>query len=198
MPGSAETTSCTRCQTALDLLDHTIDAECRESLRTVGVIRVTRSGIVSSARLMATDIELAGKVVDSKLQVLRQLRIGPGADFVRGQVQAVDLRVEAGADVRLRNDAFYRNVEVLGRLDATLYATGTVAVRPGGCLAGTVYASRLVVDEGAGLMARPVVGPESWAETEKKMRERFSGSASGPGDAEHVVVRSAPSAPSNP
>lgn len=187
---------CPKCRTKLGLADHTVDGECRESLRTLGTIRVTREGVVQSTRLMATDIDLAGKVVNSSLQALRRLVLRAGADFMTGEVHAVDLCVEADADMRVRGELLFREVDVRGTIDAALFASGTVTVRPGGCVKGALYASRLAVEDGGDVLARLTIGPDSWSPIEKKMKEKFSRTG-GSADSEHVVVkpRAAPPKP---
>ena len=74
-------THCPKCRTSLDLAGYTIDAECRETLKTLGKIKITPRGVVTSAQLLGTDVDLAGKVTNSSVEAFRELILFPGADF---------------------------------------------------------------------------------------------------------------------
>ena len=129
LTGRQHSTYCPKCRTTLDLAGYTIDAECRETLKTLGKIRVTPRGSVSSATLMATDMDLQGKVSACNVTVFRLLTVFPGASFVRHEIKTVDLRIEPGTGFSLRKESAFRNVDLAGTLSTNLYSTGVVTLR---------------------------------------------------------------------
>lgn len=162
-------TYCPKCRTTLDLAGYTIDSASSEPLKTLGSIRITRRGIVTSAHLLATDIDLAGRIKDSLAQAFNALIIHPGADFVRKEINSSDLRIEPGAQVRLKDAAAYRNVDIAGSLHTDLYATGLVTIRSTATFTGKIHAGRLEVEDGATVLADIDVSPDGLADAEKKL-----------------------------
>lgn len=164
-------TYCPKCRTTLDLAGYTIDAASNETLKTLGTIRITRRGSVSGAHLLATTIDLSGRIKDSLAQAFDALIVRPGADFVRKEVVSSDLHVDTGADVKLNDDAAYRNVEISGRLQARLFATGVVTIRAGAVFSGTIIAGHLVVEEGATVQADLEISAEALEKAKKRFAE---------------------------
>jgi hypothetical protein len=185
LTGRMGTTHCPKCRASLDLAGYTIDAECGETLKTLGKIKITPRGIVNSAQLLGTDVDLAGKVTNSSVEASRELILFPGAEFTRGNFKAVDLKLEAGGETIFRNPALYRNVDVIGTLTAPLYATGLVTIRASARFTGSICGGRLVVEDGATIDADANVSPEGLAEAEK-MKEQMANLQ--PGANERVVV----------
>jgi hypothetical protein len=178
-------THCPKCRASLDLAGYTIDAECRETLKTLGKIKITPRGIVTSAKLLGTDVDLAGKVSNSSVEAFRELILFPGADFTRGDFKALDLKLEAGGEATFRNPALYRNVDVMGTLAASLYSTGLVTIRASARFTGSICGGRLIVEDGATFDADANISPEGLAEAEK-MKEQMANAQ--PGANERVVV----------
>lgn len=185
LTGRMGNTHCPKCRASLDLAGYTIDAECRETLKTLGNIKITPRGIVTSAQLLGMDVELAGKVTNSSVEALRELIIFPGADFTRGNFKAVDLKIEAGGALTFRNPALYQNVDVIGTFIAPLYATGLITIRAGATFTGSICGGRLIVEDGATFVAETDISPEGLAEA-RKMKEQMA--AFQPGENERVVV----------
>ena len=138
-------------------------------------------------------MDLAGKVTQSLVEASRQLVVFPGAEFTRGNFKAPDLRIEPGGEVTFRHPALYRDVDVAGTFHATLYATGLVTIRAGATFTGSICGGRLVVENGAVLVADANISPEGLADAEK-MKEQMESSP--PGANERVVVT--PTAPPGP
>lgn len=147
-------TYCPKCRTILEWKDVLIQAEWTEPVKTAGTIRVGPQGVVKAGALIATDIILEGRVEEGTLEAFRWLEIGPGAAYEPDRMKAASLRVAAGTELKLKGKPVFRDVEVLGRLEARLETTGLVTVRAGGLLAGEVAGPRLAVEEGGGLRAR--------------------------------------------
>jgi len=197
LTGRQHSTYCPKCRTTLDLAGYTIDAECRETLKTLGKIRVTPRGSVSSATLMATDLDLQGRLSGCNVTVFRLLTVFPGAEFVRHEIKTVDLRIEPGADLALRKESSFRNVDLAGGLKTNLYATGLVTLRAGSTFSGEVHGAHLVVEDGAVLSCSFDIRPEAAAEAEK-VQKRLA-AAPAPADPERIAIPAppAPAAPSD-
>ncbi len=171
LTGRMTSTYCPKCKTALDLAGYTIDSDCSENLKTLGTICITSRATISSARMLATDIDLAGKVVTSTLQAFGRLILHAGADFMRKDVKSTDLRVEAGAELSLGGFAVYRNVDVAGVLKANLFATGLVSVHATGALIGDVCGGHLAVKDGGILQGHIRISPDGWEKATQKLEE---------------------------
>jgi cytoskeletal protein CcmA (bactofilin family) len=161
-------TYCPKCRTTLDLAGYTIDAASSETLKTLGTIRITRRGSISGAHLLATTIDLSGRIKDSLAQAFDALIIRPGADFVRKEVVSSDLSVDAGAEVKLNEESAYRHVEVSGQLQTKLFATGVVTIRAGATFTGAITAGHLVVEDGATVRADLEIGAEGLEKAKKR------------------------------
>ncbi len=194
LTGRMHSTYCPKCRTTLDLAGYTIDTDCRETLKTLGTIRITPRGVVSTAKLVAMDVELSGKIIRSSVEAFGLAVIHPGADFARQDLRSQDLKIEAGAEVTFRGWAVYRNVEVVGTLNANVYATGTVTVRSSGRLTGGVSAARLVVEDGATLSLDANIGPQGLDEARTKREEAKVNPPEVEFD-DHIVVPALPPPP---
>lgn len=151
--GRAHKLFCAKCKTELEQADVTLDTECRETVKTTGVIRLAAGGTLVAGALIACDVVLAGKVRGGTVKAYRRLEIEAGAEFDQDLLSSMDLRVGPGAIVTFRGKKMYRHVEVAGELDAHLAANGVITVRAGGHLKGRLFGGHLVVEEGGGLTA---------------------------------------------
>jgi len=158
--GRATTTHCPKCRVLLDFADHIIDTEWVDTIKTAGTIRLTPTGVLKNGDLIGADVILEGIIEGGRARALRTLELGAGAIFSEKAVSAPDLRIASGADFKFKQDAKYRNVEVLGTLRARLEATGVVTVKPGGLLEGEIQTEHLVVEDGGGLIAQLHIGPK--------------------------------------
>lgn len=171
LTGRMNSTHCPKCRTTLDLAGYVIDAPSSDTLKTLGTIRITERGVVTGAHLLATDIDLAGRIKDSLAQAFRYLIVRPGADFIRKEVVSPDLKIEAHAEVRFRDEAAYRNVELWGTLRTRLFASGTVIIHAGAVFEGALTTGHLVVEDGARVQAEMNVGPDGLKEAERRFKE---------------------------
>lgn len=156
-------TYCPKCRIILELTDYTIEGEWSESLKTAGMIRIAPQAVVKAGELLATDVVLEGRVEGGRVEAYRRLELGPGAVYDPSRLRAPDLRVAPGAEIRLKEQVSFRDVEILGSLDARLRASGRVTVHAGALLIGELESAHLVVEEGGGLRARVRVEPGSAA-----------------------------------
>jgi cytoskeletal protein CcmA (bactofilin family) len=159
--GRATTTHCPKCRALLDLSDHIIDTEWVDTIKTAGTIRLTPTGVLKNGDLIGADVILEGIIEGGRARALRTLELGAGAIFSEKAVSGPDLRIATGADFKFKQEAKYRNVEILGTLGARLEATGVITVKPGGLLEGEVQTEHLIVEDGGGLKAQLRIGPKA-------------------------------------
>jgi cytoskeletal protein CcmA (bactofilin family) len=159
--GRATSTHCPKCRALLDLSDHIIDTEWVDTTKTAGTIRLTPTGVLKNGDLIGADVILEGIIEGGRVRALRTLELGAGAIFSEKAVSGPDLRIATGADFKFKQEAKYRNVEILGTLSARLEATGVVTVKPGGLLEGEIQTEHLIVEDGGGLKAQLRIGPKA-------------------------------------
>jgi len=159
MHGRATSTHCPKCRALLDLTDHTIDSEWAETIKTAGTIRLTPTGVLKGGDLVGAVVIVEGIIEGGRVRALRLLELGVGAIFSEKAISAPDLRIAQGADFSFKQEGRYRNVEVLGTLNAKLDAKGVITVKAGGLMQGDIRAEHLVVEDGGGLKARLHVAP---------------------------------------
>lgn len=160
MTGRPKSTFCPKCKANLTFSDHSIENAWSESLKTAGSIVVGSSGVVTAGEIIATDIIVEGRVEGGSLMASRFLEIRPGAQVSEKTMKSRDLRIAAGANVKLTSAAEYRNVEIAGRLRAKLKASGRVSIGASGLFEGELTGAHLAVEEGGGLRARLNVAPD--------------------------------------
>ena len=152
-------TYCPKCRTLLEWKDYLIQEEWMEPVKTAGTIRLGPQGVLKAGLLIATDVILEGQVEGGDIEAYRWLEVGPGASYNPLHMKALSLRIAAGAEVKLKGKVSFRDVDVLGLLDARLQATGLVTVRAGGLLTGELEGPHLAVEEGGGLRASLKIVP---------------------------------------
>lgn len=159
--GRVTTTHCPKCRALLNLGDHVIDTEWVDTIKTAGTIRLTPTGVLKSGDLIGAEVILEGIIEGGRARALRLLELGAGAIFSEKAVSGPDLRIASGADFKFKQEAKYRNVEVLGTLHARLEATGVITIKPGGLLEGDIQTEHLIVEDGGGLKAQLHIGPKA-------------------------------------
>ncbi len=165
--GRATTTHCPKCRALLDLGDHVIDTEWEDTIKTAGTIRLGPTGVLKSGDLIGAEVILEGIIEGGRARAVRVIELGAGAIFSEKAVSAPDLRIATGAEFKFKQEARYRNVEILGTLHAKLEATGVITIKPGGLLEGDVQTEHLVVEDGGGLNATLRIGPRPEARPRK-------------------------------
>lgn len=158
LPGRLERALCPKCRTFLETGDFDIDGPWTRSVKTIGAVRVGPRAEIADVTVVAGRIVLEGDPGRARMQVAQWLELGPGAHprFERFDVQ--DVRVRPQAQIRLEEKLTCRDLVVEGELRGCVESAGTTTVRPGGMLQGELRAARLVVEDGAGLVARLQVG----------------------------------------
>lgn len=160
LTGKAERTFCPRCRVILDMTDYSLETEWRQPIKTAGRIRLARHAILDGAELVAGEIILEGTVKRGRIHALRKLEIHPHARFDLTQIRARNLTVVSGAALRCRQVLEAHDLDIAGKLEGKVHATGTVVIRSGGFLRGELVSPHLVVEDGGGLKARCTIRPE--------------------------------------
>lgn len=150
---------CPKCRKKIDIVHYTIDNEFNGVIRTAGVVRITANAVISGGEIHASHIVLAGRVEEGLLNALRGLEIEAGGACPESKMRFGELRVGPGARIVFAEPVACRGLEVAGEIEGALSVAGLAAVRATGCLRGTLDCARLVVEDGAGLVARVSVQP---------------------------------------
>ncbi|MFH0878312.1 MAG: hypothetical protein V2A34_01230 [Lentisphaerota bacterium] len=191
LTGRMKSTNCPKCRQVIDLSDHAIDNAFQGELKTLGKTTITPRASLNTATLVATDLELAGRITGSKVEVYRELTLQPGASFRRNEITAPDLKIVQGADVQFRNPAVYRHVDVSGAFTAQLYFTGRMILRAGSSFTGALHGGNLIVEDGATLRADIDLCPDGRQRAEDMNKNAASDIYATGGD-EQVMVPQLP------
>lgn len=159
--GKPQTLRCHKCKNVLDQADYTIDAECTDSLRTTGNIKLAAGAVLKAGSLVGRDIVIAGRVEGGTVKAQRRIEIQASAVFDQDLLSGQDLTIGPGAVCRFRGKRLFRSVEIAGELDAHLAVSGSIAVKAGGHLKGRIEGAHLTVEEGGGLTAELEISPAS-------------------------------------
>ncbi len=159
MTGKVARLACSKCHILLDTGDHVVDSVWTEDLKTVGTIRIVEGGAIQGGVIIANDVVLAGGTISGgRVNAVKCLVLEHHNPFSRDFVTARDLRIAEGVSVATETELTYREVELAGRLSASLKAVERLIIRETGCLVGKVQTPSLVVEDGAGLLAEIDVG----------------------------------------
>lgn len=164
--GRADYTYCPKCRSRLDRTDHVITGTLTNDLVTAGKVHLTATASLESATLTARELILDGTAKSGLIVVNGVLEIGPESSYMERLIEARDLRIPPASRITLRSNAQYRNVEVHGVLKARLQATGVITVKSGALLKGDIRGTRLVVEEGGGVVADLAIEPDRVREEE--------------------------------
>ncbi len=156
--GRLEKLFCSKCRTQLETGSVRIEGNWSEDVKTVGVVEILPQAVVKGATLTGTDIRIAGDVTDATLKPTRRLELADGAQVPLAVLRDQDLWICEGAELRMDGPVYCRNIEIYGLLRADLYPSGSVTIKPGGCLSGSLQSAHLIVEDGGGLLADVRVG----------------------------------------
>lgn len=151
--GLLKDTFCPKCKSALVATEYTLDKRWAGNIRTIGTVHITETGVVGGGKIVAGNVILAGRIQGGKTQVIGRLEACAGGQFKTAAVDARDLIVRADAGLSFDTEIRFRNIDVAGRLSASIVASGTVIIRSTGRLFGKICGKHLVVEDGAGLNA---------------------------------------------
>lgn len=190
-----KSTYCPKCRTTLDFIDYTIESEWTDTLKTEGAIRIAPLGVLKGGQLVATDVIIEGRSDQGTIRAFRCVELGAGAVFDEKKITTQDLKIAAGATITLQGPARYRDIEIAGTLVADLQAKGTITIRAGGLLRGTLTGSHLVVDEGGGIVGPVRIEEEKPLEAPAAAPPAPAPDKAPPPAADAPAPRAAPAAP---
>jgi len=145
---------CPKCHRTLIKDDLSIDNEWTGDVKTIGNVEIKSTGVITSGSITARDILIEGNAEQCVLHVGRRLELGHGARFDPAKTEFKDARIRPDARIKILHKFFCRNLTVEGELTATVFASGSVSVKSGGALLGSLNTARLTVEDGGGLKAR--------------------------------------------
>ncbi len=157
--GRLDKVLCPKCKTWLETGDQHIDGSWSGTLRTVGRVYINSGASVTSARIIATDIRVAGACSNSRLEPTRHLELDTGARLELDQLSAQQVVIIAGARLVLDEPLRCRSLDIHGELQADVRVSERTCIHPDAMFRGTLHTPRLVVHDGAGIRAFLHVGP---------------------------------------
>lgn len=158
--GKAASTQCPKCGARLGLNDETVSGPFSDELITAGKVTVTRSAVLTGGRIIANDILLEGTVKDGTIKAFKTLELGPGSMIAESSLDARSLRVAEGASYTFRHPRNLEDLEIAGKLNGDIVASGLVTLRARGEFSGRLKTLRLRVEEGGGLNADVEAAPD--------------------------------------
>ncbi|TFH18228.1 MAG: polymer-forming cytoskeletal protein [Lentisphaerales bacterium] len=151
--GLLKDTFCPKCKSALVATEYSLDKRWAGNIKTIGTVHITEKGVVGGGKIVAGNVILAGSIEGGKTQVIGRLEARAGGRFKPEVVDARDLIVRDDASLSFETEIRFRNIDVAGKLSASIVASGIVMIRSTGHLLGKVCGKHLVVENGAGLNA---------------------------------------------
>ncbi|MDZ4200463.1 MAG: polymer-forming cytoskeletal protein, partial [Kiritimatiellia bacterium] len=157
--GQAHFSMCPKCHKRFDVVDYTLGTTCAPVIRTGGAVRISPEGTLIGGDIQAAFIILDGAFSGGRMEAFRSMEFRPGArvnDF--SKLFFRDLIIAEGTDLSFQSPLVCRTLDVGGRLQADVTATGRVSVRSGAMLQGRVKTPSLRVEDGGGLIGSMVIG----------------------------------------
>lgn len=158
--GRLEKVLCPKCKTQLETGDKHIDGAWSGTVTTVGRVYINSGAVVTSARIVATDIRVSGICRNTRLEPTRNLELDSGAQVELDKLSR--LRVVVIEDAKLMLDEPLRclSLDVYGELQAEARPSEKAVLHPTGIFRGTLHSPRLIVYEGAALKAHLHIAPQ--------------------------------------
>ncbi len=151
--GRLDKVLCPKCKTWLQTGDHHIDGVWSGTLKTVGCVFINSGASVSSSHIIATDIRVAGSCRNCRLEPSRNLELDSGAHLELDRLSERRVVVVEGACLVLDEPLRCRSLDIFGELQAEVRLSERGTIRSGGFFRGSLFAPRLLVEEGAGIRA---------------------------------------------
>ena len=159
---------CPKCRCSLSMEDLCIRGEWSGNVKTIGSVEVTPDGRITEGSIVARDLVLEGDARGGRLSVGRCLELGARARYSPRRTTFRDMRIRPGARITLRHKVACRNLDIEGRLKASVTCEGMVRIKAGGVLEGALQAPHLEVEEGGGLRADIAVRPQDPPQSGRK------------------------------
>ncbi len=160
---AAESTSCPKCGSYIDLRDFKITGPFGRGIQTQGEVTITSKGDVTSQRILCGSAWIEGK--------MRSQMVCTGTVHVKiqgkllGSVHAHNIVVEKKSELELTKPFRVEGIEINGKLNGEIYCDGRVTINKHGVLNGTVHARAIVVEKGGIFFGELHIGQEPSPET---------------------------------
>ncbi len=145
IPSAAESTSCRKCGSYIDLRDFRISGPFGRTVQTQGKVTILPKGDVTT-RILCGMGRIEGKM-RGQMVCTGTLEIKLEGRFV-GQVDAERLVIEKRSEIECMKPLKARSLEVNGHLSGEIFCDGKVTVNKHGVLKGVVHARSVVVEKG--------------------------------------------------
>ncbi len=152
---------CPKCRRKFDIVDYTLDTEFQGRIETGGAVRLAAGARVFQGEISAAEVEIEGRVESGRVVAWRRLTLRPGAACDPRLLQFRDLEVAEGAHLEWEGAVACRNLDVAGQVAGEFDVQQRVRLRSSGRLQGRLRCRALQVEEGAGLLADVVAGPDA-------------------------------------
>ncbi len=151
--GTTKSIFCAKCRAEIPMGDVDVNERSAISIKTGGNVTIGNSGNIVDGVIMATDVEVRGRITGGSVTAARCMNVGPGAELAEAFVTFTDLLIREGALFVCGKVLHVRNVECRGTLTGEIRAKGNVTIQPGGLVEGILVTDHLVIKEGGGLKA---------------------------------------------
>ena len=143
---AAESTQCPKCSSYIDLRDFKISGAFGRSIQTQGDVVISSKGDVTSQRILCGGATIEGKmrgqmVCTGTVSVKAQ-------DKVLGGIEAQKIVIEKRSQVEFSKPLKSPDIEIIGKVKASIQSEGRVTIQKKGWLEGTVHAKSIVVEKG--------------------------------------------------
>jgi cytoskeletal protein CcmA (bactofilin family)/predicted RNA-binding Zn-ribbon protein involved in translation (DUF1610 family) len=156
VPSAAESSSCPKCGSYIDLRDFRISGPFGRTVQTQGKVTIMPKGDVTT-RIMCGAGRIEGKM-RGQMVCTGTLEMKLDGKF-SGEIEAEKLVVEKRSQIEFTKPLRARSVEVNGALTADVLCDGRVTVNKHGVLKGTVHARSVAVEKGGILEGELHIGP---------------------------------------
>jgi len=157
--GRLDKVLCPKCKTQLETGDKHIDGTWSGTIQTVGRVFINSGAVVSSARIVALDIRVAGMCRSTRLEPTRHLELDSGAQVELDKLSKLKIVILESASLCLDEPLRCRTLEVFGELQAEARPSEQAVLHPASTFRGTLHSPRLIVYEGAALKAYLHISP---------------------------------------
>lgn len=152
----ASSTNCPGCSAHIDLRDYKITTNFSRSIRTRGDVYLTNKGDLSSTSVICNSAIIEGKL-RGNLECEESMTINL-VGKIPGRIGAQQMVVEKKSDIQCFRRVRVTNIDIRGRMSAEIIAGGSVIIRKGGSLEGTVTAKSIGIEKGGLFSGQLVIG----------------------------------------
>lgn len=146
LSSAAESTSCPKCGSYIDLRDFKISGPFGRSIQTQGEVDITSKGDATSQRILCGGARIEGKM-RGNMRCTGVVRIKLDGKLIGG-VEAGSVVVEKKSNVEFAKPIHAKSVEISGKTVAEVFCDGKVTITKTGSLIGVIHARAIVIDKG--------------------------------------------------